>query len=81
MGYRFYQSISIKGAHVAPSTGIKPRPTVVGAPTTPSARRSSLDVPPARYEGPLRFTRERREPIEDAGVSPWESIGQKGMNH
>jgi hypothetical protein len=29
-------SSSIKGAHVAPSTGIKPRPTFVGAPATPS---------------------------------------------
>jgi hypothetical protein len=52
--------LSIKGAHVAPSTGIKPRPTVVGTPASPSARRSSLN---------LTGDGERAE-----GVSPWESM-------
>ena len=53
---------SIKGARVTPSTGIKPRPTAVGAPATPYAHRSLLDVPHARDEGPLRFTY-GREPM------------------
>jgi hypothetical protein len=43
----------IEGAHVAPSAGIKPQPTVLSVAATPYACRSSLDNHGRRRESTL----------------------------